>query len=334
MVPYRALQPKSDRQKSPRKAARERFRADAALATADVASLPKLPAAPTKLQQLEALVRAGRANDPLAQIKQKLDSGFAPVARPGMTQENQPSLTERVRDLYENSIVPVREIARLAGVTERTLYRYVERHGWQRRHVCRPRDDAVRAANSGRTLTPRQGFAGVKGAGGRFVPRDEAGAPHASGLKALDPLAAEQAVAATGRAHLLSDIATGEAVAEAEIRAAAARRDKAFERDVRSLNTLARTMRELTAMALKERQRAEREQAAAERERLAKEKDERDAEELRRDLERRVIAMIESDQAAMADDAARAAADEGEFDGDRDDSTANAMRSGPRVRGF
>src|SRR6185437_16253774 len=77
------------------------------------------------------------------------------------------SLLERVRQLYEESVVPVREIARLIGVSERTLYKYVARHGWRRRHLCleraTPSGDyaAVRAANRGRTLLPRAPFARV-----------------------------------------------------------------------------------------------------------------------------------------------------------------------------
>ena len=45
------------------------------------------------------------------------------------------SLTDRVRALYEGSVVPVREIAAVAGVTERTLYKYVAKGGWRRRYA-------------------------------------------------------------------------------------------------------------------------------------------------------------------------------------------------------
>src|SRR5690242_3608388 len=48
-------------------------------------------------------------------------------------------LMARVRGLYEDSAVPVREIARLAGVTERTIYKYAQKHAWQPRY--RWRDD-------------------------------------------------------------------------------------------------------------------------------------------------------------------------------------------------
>ncbi len=43
-------------------------------------------------------------------------------------------LTTRVRALYEDTIVTVREIARIAGVTERTVYKHARRHQWKRRH--------------------------------------------------------------------------------------------------------------------------------------------------------------------------------------------------------
>ncbi len=49
-------------------------------------------------------------------------------------------LIEQIRELYENWVIPVAEIARLAGVAERTLYKYVQRGGWRRRHRYQ-RDD-------------------------------------------------------------------------------------------------------------------------------------------------------------------------------------------------
>lgn len=93
-----------------------------------------------------------------------------------------PSLMARVQSLYEDSAVPVREIARLCGVTERTIYKYAARGGWRGRYAVKP----------------------VKGAGGRFVPRGEAGRPVAQGLvqgiKALDPSARAQASTACAAA--------------------------------------------------------------------------------------------------------------------------------------
>jgi Helix-turn-helix domain of resolvase len=100
-----------------------------------------------------------------------------------------PELMAQVRALYEDSDVSVREIARRAGVTERTLYKYVERHAWRRRYKWGTRGMAAAAANRGVSWQAGEGFAAAKGAGGRFVRREDAGTPHASGLQALDPAA-------------------------------------------------------------------------------------------------------------------------------------------------
>jgi len=93
-----------------------------------------------------------------------------------------PSLMVRVQALYEDAAVPVREIARLCGVTERTIYKYAARGGWRGRYAVKP----------------------VKGAGGRFVPRGEAGRPveqgNVQGIKALDPSARARASAACAAA--------------------------------------------------------------------------------------------------------------------------------------
>lgn len=114
-------------------------------------------------------------------------------ARPGWGGEHavhgggeQTDLTARIRALYENSSVPVREIAGVAGVTERTLYRYVEKHGWTKRYHVMPRGREAAASNRGRRWRHAEGFAPAKGAGGRFIRREDIGKPFATGLKALD----------------------------------------------------------------------------------------------------------------------------------------------------
>ena len=104
-------------------------------------------------------------------------------------QAQAPSLMARVQAMYEDTAVPVREIARLAGVTERTLYKYVQRGGWRRRYVRVTAADASPGAERGERWRRACGHEPVKGAGGRFVPREEAGRPVAQGLKALDPAA-------------------------------------------------------------------------------------------------------------------------------------------------
>jgi hypothetical protein len=90
----------------------------------------------------------------------------------------EPDLTARVRALYETSAVPVREIAAVAGVTERTIYKYVAKGGWKKRYCAAP--DVMPA----------------KGAGGRFIRREDIGKLFATGLKATDPVARARAEAA------------------------------------------------------------------------------------------------------------------------------------------
>jgi hypothetical protein len=123
------------------------------------------------------------------------------------------SLTDRVRALYEGSVVPVREIAAVAGVTERTLYKYVAKGGWRRRYAGR--GDAAAAANRGRGHMAAPGFAPAKGAGGRFIAREDAGKPHARGLKALDPVGAREAVQRCECAAVRAEDAAAAAVASA-----------------------------------------------------------------------------------------------------------------------
>jgi hypothetical protein len=128
--------------------------------------------------------------------------------------ENKESLMQQVRRLYEDGVVPVREIARLAGITERTLYKYIAKGGWRRRYAM-PGVEAA-AKNRGRVYRPAPGFAPVTGAGGRFIPREDAGKPFARGIKATD---------AAGRARANVDCAQAETVARRAAQAAAAERE-------------------------------------------------------------------------------------------------------------
>jgi hypothetical protein len=99
----------------------------------------------------------------------------------------QTGLTERVRALYEGSAVPVREIANLAGVTERTIYKYAAKHQWKPRYAWTPHGSRPRAWRAGPNFTP------AKGAGGRFIRRDDKDKPFAVGLKATDAPGAARA---------------------------------------------------------------------------------------------------------------------------------------------
>jgi hypothetical protein len=97
----------------------------------------------------------------------------------------------QVRALYEDTAVPVREIARRAGVTERTLYKYARRNNWKSRYAWIA-DGARPPARPGRRRWSEASeraaqVAPAKGAGGRFIRRDDIGKPFARGIKALDP---------------------------------------------------------------------------------------------------------------------------------------------------
>jgi hypothetical protein len=114
----------------------------------------------------------------------------APVARP---QRKQTRLTARVRALYETSAVPVREIAALAGVTERTIYKYAAKQRWKKRYG------------------KRADVAPVRGAGARFINRANRGKSGRRGLKATDPGGAKRAAAGCRTAEGVSSIAQAQA---------------------------------------------------------------------------------------------------------------------------
>ncbi len=114
-------------------------------------------------------------------------------------------LTARVRALYENSAVPVREIARLAGVTERTLYKYAQKGGWKARYAWIDRGGVHRRWRATDAVAPAQG------AGGRFIRREDSGKPFPCGLKATDPQGATRATAACAQAEAIAAQAQADA---------------------------------------------------------------------------------------------------------------------------
>jgi hypothetical protein len=135
--------------------------------------------------------------------------GQAPLPNPhlqaGKEQAGEETdLTARARALYEDSAVPVREIAAVAGVTERTIYKYAAKHGWKSRYRW--------AQNRG--WRARSKFAPAKGAGGRFIRREDKDQPFATGLKALDPAGAARAAADCREAERVAHAARAEAEAE------------------------------------------------------------------------------------------------------------------------
>ena len=138
-----------------------------------------------------------------------------------------------MRALYENSAVPVREVARLAGVTERTLYKYAQKGGWKPRYAWIDRGGVQRrwradvqslvqsnvrsnvrtlaqSKVTGTTVAPGN-FTPVRGAGGRFIARADKGKPFARGLKATDRQGAARASAACVRAETIAAQAQADA---------------------------------------------------------------------------------------------------------------------------
>ena len=111
-----------------------------------------------------------------------------------------PDLMTLVRRMYEDSIIPVRDIARRAGVTERTLYKYARKNNWRPRYAWTPSGSRPHGKAARRRWTEARervaAFAPEKGAGGRFIRREDEGRPFAQGIAALDPAARAAAVAA------------------------------------------------------------------------------------------------------------------------------------------
>jgi hypothetical protein len=242
------------------------------------------------------------------------DAALAQASAPAEPAE--PSVTERARALYEDSVVPVREIARLCGVTERTLYKYAEKGHWRRRH---------------RRL--------AKGAGGRFIPLAEEGKPHPTGLKALDPQGATRAGAALQRA--------GEISAEAQARA---RHMRETESSIRSLGHLVSALRD--AAAVEEMMQAE---AAREAEARRKKQKKEDTEASRQRLLQKLTRYLGPKQPEVADagGAGEVQAETVAAQSHTDAAEANALpsppvapteqgapprpriaRAGPRIRGI
>ena len=113
-------------------------------------------------------------------------------------------LTHEARALYEGRVVPVRTLARLCGVSLRTLYNYVHKHQWRRRRSDVPRDPA----KSARQKRRYRELKALRGA----APR---------GLKARDPDGQARALGLAERATALSGAALARALARQETEAKA-----------------------------------------------------------------------------------------------------------------
>jgi|SRR5581483_9311461 len=157
-------------------------------------------------------------------------------------------LTARVRRLYEQTAVPVAEIARLAGVTERTLYKYARKGGWTPRYAWIDAGGVNRQRRRARAgFAPGQ-FAPVKGAGGRFIARADKDKPFARGLKAADPAGERRAAAQCRAAEALARAAKAKAQAQARARA----RLRAIMALSETILELGRTVAELPAGATRQ----------------------------------------------------------------------------------
>lgn len=113
-------------------------------------------------------------------------------------------LSHQARALYEGRVVPVRALARLCGVSLRTLYYHVHKQGWRRRRSDVPRDLAKSERRKARY---------------RALKAEQPVSPR--GLKARDPAGQARALAAAERAGALAGAALAKAIARQDAEAQA-----------------------------------------------------------------------------------------------------------------
>ncbi len=157
------------------------------------------------------------------------------TSRPAPHAEARRAQNDAIRTLYEDTLVPVREIARIAGVTERNIYALVRRLG------CRPR---VRLASGG---------------GRRIVPLAATGEPP----PALDMASVNSALKRCQRAVRHANRLTVQARAERDKRAALRQGGKDAATQARTFALVVRAMRDLAAVVDSEPARELRKQARA-----------------------------------------------------------------------
>ena len=85
---------------------------------------------------------------------------------------NLTSLTQQVRALYEDSAAPVASSRGSRACIKRTLYKYVRKGGWRRRHATQ--DIAAAREKRAAKQKPRPCVT-AKGAGGRSIRTADAG---------------------------------------------------------------------------------------------------------------------------------------------------------------
>jgi hypothetical protein len=166
------------------------------------------------------------------------------------------TLNACVRTLYEDTLVPVREIARLVGITERNVYATVRRLG------CRPR----------MRLAP--------GGGRRLVPLADS-KPAMRGGGGLDAAGVRRAARAVRRAVERQRKLAAAAVTDRQSRAAERNARRKCDADLRALSQLGQAFRELVRLEAAEQARAG-ERAHAQAAEAAR------TEERRRELARRI----------------------------------------------
>jgi hypothetical protein len=158
----------------------------------------------------DAKRRYGAAADEDEALKQAAAATPDPPARSALQRTSPPHdaaltpLTRQARALYEGGVVPVRELARLCGVSVAGLYYHIRKQRWRRRRAAVPRDRA-------KSERRKQRYRAMK-ASQPAVPR---------GLKARDPDGQAQALARAERASALSGAALSRALARQEAEAKA-----------------------------------------------------------------------------------------------------------------
>jgi hypothetical protein len=163
--------------------------------------------APTALSQPPLIpAQAGNQGDPEIPVDGCPRSALAPRRvegdAPSPRRLGAQDLTAQVRALYEGSAVPVRELAALAGITERTIYKYARKGGWTPRYRWDTGTaERVRGWDAGET------FASAKGAGGRFIARADKDKPFAAGIAATDAVRVARAAKACADAAAIGEAA-------------------------------------------------------------------------------------------------------------------------------
>jgi len=137
-----------------------------------------------------------------------------------------------IRTRYEDTLVPVREIARLAGITERNVYATVRRLG------CRPR----------MRLAP--------GGGRRLVPLADT-RPAKRGGAGLDAAGVRRAARAVRRAVEHQRKLVAAALADRDTRIAEKNLRRKCEADLRALSQLGQALRDLAQLEAAEKARAD-----------------------------------------------------------------------------